>query len=446
MRKVLMIAYTFPPRGGSGVQRTLKFAKYLPQFGWQPVILTVSNPPIREVDHTLSGELPSDLAVHRAPDLDMRYVRAVTTRLFSRIAGRSKKGGSDSSTLTSSPRVTSRRAWADSLGIWLLIPDPCIRWLPGALLAGLKIIRTCDVIYSTSAPFTDHLVAWFLHMVSGKPWVADFRDPWTQYVIYQRSSRLRARIDAFLEELLLRTPDAVTVTCPETERGFHSLYPSLSRDKFVVITNGFDAEDFDQPVDSEFERFTIAYTGRFDDKKNTSRHFLRALRMLRSEHPELASQIQVVFAGSFGERSRGLLKEWDLEGMVKPLGYVLHQESVRLLLKSHALLLTLSDEPGVDLTYPGKLFEYLAAGRTILALVPEGATANLIREMDAGVIVSPRDMHTIKETILDLYTQYKHGNSLLRTYQDLQQFERRTLTNRLARCLDAVLQGQPACM
>ncbi len=142
----------------------------------------------------------------------------------------------------------------------------------------------------------------------------------------------------------------------------------------------------------------------------------------------------------FEEQSRGLVKQWNLEEMVRSAGYVPHHESIELLLKSHVLLLTLNDEPGVDLTYPGKLFEYLAARRTILALVPEGATADLIRELDAGRIVPPDDVEAIKKAVLELYNYYKQGNSLSRTYDNLQEFERRTLTQRLAQCLDAMLQ------
>lgn len=444
MRRVLMIAYTFPPRGGSGVQRTMKFAKYLPEFGWQPVILTVSNPPLREADYSLLGELSDDLPVYRVPDLDMHLIKRFVGELFSRDSQRSAKAGPDSAELTPSARGKVRKAWVSFAGTWLLIPDPCIRWLPAALLAGLRIVRQCDVIYSTSAPFTDHLVAALLHRFSGKPWVADFRDPWTQYVIYQHSSRFRSRIDAFLEEHLLKAADVIIVTCAATAKGFQDTYPSLPKDKFVEITNGFDAGDFDQPVCSHFDAFTIAYTGRFDSKKNASYSFLQALRELRCKYPEPASEIKAIFAGSFGEQSHVLLKQWGLEEeeMVKPLGYVPHHESVQLLLKSHVLLLTLNDEPGVDLTYPGKLFEYLAAGRPILALVPEGATADLIRDIEAGLVVPSDDVGAICKAILDLYSQYKQGNLLPRTYDSLQQFERRTLTERLARCLNAVSQNR----
>lgn len=446
MRKVLMIAYTFPPRGGSGVQRTAKFAKYLPVFGWQPIILTVSNPPLREADPSLLEELPDDLWVYRAPDFDGNFLKRTVDKLFSRNAQYSPKLGSEPSRLTTPTKGKVRRAWQGFIATWLLIPDTCIRWFPSALWIGLRIVKQCDIIYSTSDPFTNHLVAYFLHKLSGKPWVADYRDPWTQYVVYQRRSRLRSRIDALLEEVLLKSPDKIIVTCAATAKGFRDLYPFLSRDKFVEITNGFDAEDFDQPVDSYFDGFTIGYTGRFDDKKNASSSFLQALKVLRCEHPELASEIQVVFAGSFGQQSRVLLKEWGLQEMVRPLGYVLHRESVKLLTKFRVLLLTLNDEPGIDLTYPGKLFEYLAAGKTILALVPEGATANLIRSLNAGLIVPPNDVEGIKEAIIDLYKYYKEGNSLSRIYNDLQRFERRTLTERLAQCLDAVSQDGCTCV
>jgi glycosyltransferase involved in cell wall biosynthesis len=442
VRKVLMVAYTFPPMGGSGVQRTVKFAKYLPEFGWHPVILTVSNPSLREADVSLLEELPIDLPVYRTPDGNLPDLLRRTARkigLISSDGRHAEKTGSDSSILSPPAKSQSRTALSRFADVWLQIPDQFIYWLPTALRVGLRVVKQCDVIYSTSDPFTDHIVAVLLHALSGKPWVADFRDPWTQYVTYQRwSSRLRSRVDVFFEKRLLKIPDVVSVTCAATAKSFQEICPSLPKDKFIEITNGFDAEDF-QLVCSPFDRFTIAYTGRFHGKKNTSHSFLRALGELRRECPELVAEIQVLFAGMFEEECRTLLKQWDLEEMARPLGYVSHRKSVELLLKSHVLLLTLNDEPGVNLTYPGKLFEYLAAEKTILALVPAGATADLIRDMEAGLVIAPDDIEAIKRAVLDLYGRYKRGETLPRTRANLQRFERRTLTERLAQCLDGLL-------
>ncbi len=446
MHKVLIVAYTFPPMGGSGVQRTVKFAKYLPEFGWQPVILTVSNPPLREADASLLEELPNDLPVYRTPDVNFPYLLRRIARglgLISPNGQNSQKTGPAFPQPSSGAKSKLRTTLSRFADVWLQIPDQFIYWLPGALWVGLKVVKQCDVIYSTSDPFTDHLVACFLHKLSGKPWVADFRDPWTQYVVYQRwSSRLRSWVDGFFEKYLLKIPNVVSVTCVATAKSFQKLYPSLPKDKFVEITNGFDAEDFDRPICSYFDKFTIAYTGRFHGKKNTSRSFLQALGELCRERPELASEIQVVFAGMFEEQNYGLLKQWDLEGMVKSLGYVPHYKSIELLLKSHVLLLTLNDEPGVNLTYPGKLFEYLAARKTILAVVPEGATADLIQNMRAGLVIPLVDIEAIKKAVLDLYNQYKQGGIPSRTYDDLHNFERRALTERLARCLDGLLRDR----
>ncbi len=442
MRKVLMIAHDFPPIGGSGVQRTMKFAKYLPEFGWQPIILTVSNPSLYEADDSLLKELPDDLPVYRALDVSIRSLLGKKTGELPSPAGQdlAKIGADAPKPLRFRRKI--RKSLVSFADTWLRIPDSAIFWLPAALWVGLKIVRQCDAIYSTSAPFTDHLIASFLHKLSGKPWIADFRDPWTQNAIYQSSSRLRSRIDGFLEKEFLKNPDLVTVTCAATARGFQEAYPFLSEDKFIEITNGFDAEDFDQPISSPFDKFTITYTGQFYSKKNSSSPFLQALRELCCEHPELASEIQVIFAGIFGEQNRVRLKQWGLEEMVKPLGYIQHREGIKLLLQSHTLLLTLNDEAGTNLLYPGKLFEYLAARKTILALLPEGATADLIRDMGAGLIVPPNDVGAIRRAILELYHQYNRDKSLSKPYENLQQFERRTLSERLARCFDAVLQNQ----
>jgi glycosyltransferase involved in cell wall biosynthesis len=453
VRKVLVVAYTFPPIGGSGVQRIVKFAKYLPEFGWQPVILTVSNPPSEEIDRSLLQELPDGLSVRRAPDFNLVHLlRRMVRRLRSSSKSSNRKAGGGKVDVPASSRSVGvgrvRRAWRDFSETWLMIPDNRCYWLLPALWVGLSAVKDCDVIFSTSAPFTNHLVAYFLQKFSGKPWVADFRDPWTQYGVYQRpSSRLRSRVDAFFEALFLKSPDRVTVTCAATAGGFQRLYPYLPKEKFVEITNGFDAADFDQRmvIQSDrptFDRFTIVYTGRFvNEKHSRALSFLEALRELCRDHPELDSEIQVIFAGRFGEQGDEVLKRWELEEVVQLVGYVPHAESVKLLLKSHVLLLTLNDAPGTELLYPGKLFEYLAAGQTILALVPEGATADLVRDMGAGLVVPPDDVEAIKRAVFGLYNQHKQGNMLSRIYDDLQRFERRTLTRRLAQCLEGVLEG-----
>ena len=306
MRKVLVIAYPFPPLGGSGVQRTAKFAKYLPEFGWQPVVLTVSYSHVFEYsenDHSLVEELRSDLLVYRVPDINPIFLlRKAARKLTSRSDQRSAKTAPNSSTSSHSANPV-RQAWRNFTDTWLTIPDQFINWFPAALYVGLKLVRQCDIIYSTSDPFTDHLVAYFLHKLSGKPWIADFRDPWTQYVCYYQPSRLRTRIDAFFEELFLKIPDKVSVTCAATASSFQTAYSYLSPGKFIEITNGFDAQDFEQSATPCFDRFTIAYTGRFDGKKNSCSAFFQALRELCSEHLALASEIQVIFAGKFGEQA-----------------------------------------------------------------------------------------------------------------------------------------------
>ncbi len=449
MHHVLIIAYIFPPLGGSGVQRTTKFVRYLPEFGWQPVVLTVSDTSLSEVDISMLSELPADLPIYRAPDVRLPQLLRKAARRMGLISSPVHSSVKLDSPISASPSAKPvksglRRALSRFADVWLQIPDQFVYWFPAALRVGLKVIQQCDVIYSTSDPFTDHLVAWFLHKISGKPWIADFRDPWTQDVIYQHSSRLRSWVDAFFERQFLKTPQLITVTCAATATGFQRLVPSVTPEKFVEITNGFDAEDFKHPNFLPPDRFTITFTGRFDGKKNASVAFLSALRDLHDEHPELASEIKVIFAGAFGGQLRTLLKEWKLEEFVETVGYVSHNESVKRLFESHILLLTLNAEPGMELIYPGKLFEYLAAGKTILALVPEGATADFVRTMGAGIVVTPDDVAGIKQAIFDLYGQYKQGATLSKTYDNLGQFERRALAGRLAKCLDSLLPGDKA--
>jgi len=429
LKKALMIAIPFPPIGGSGVQRTAKFARYLPEFGWQPVVLTLHNYPLREADPSLLDELPADLAIHRVRNLTPLH----------RLRGDARPGAERPASRRNRP-TRPLKLLADLIRAWVLIPDAFIGWFPGALWTGWRLLRRegIDVIYSTSDPFTDHLVAAGLSRLSGKPWVADFRDPWTGYVQYQHTSRRRAAVDRRLEPMILDSADRVVVTCWPAAQDLLARYPHLKAAKFVEITNGFEPADFARPVTRRSDKLTIAYTGRFSSAKNASPGFLRALAGLAEETPRFRAGVEAVFAGLFGPSNHDLVRELNLEDMVKLLGYVRHQDSVQCLLAADVLLLTLNALPGTENTYPGKLFEYFAARKPILALVAQGATADLVREMDAGVVAPPDNVPAIKAALRELYDRHQRGDLSPGPCPDLSRFERRRLAGALAAQLDAV--------
>ena len=263
--------------GGSGVQRTVKFAKYLPSFGWHPIVLTVSNPPLNESDYSYLKELPEEVKVYRAPDFGSYYFNSPRKEpIIEAVSYLTLKNKNKGNKL-----VNYMKSVMDSL---VFIPDRSVGWMPLALNKGARIIRKLKInlIYSTSDPFTDHLIGFILKCLSGKPWIADFRDPWTINDSYKQPFSWRNRINKELEFLFLRKADKVIVTCGSLIDEFQLMYPSIGLDKFVEITNGYDSTDFEGLITEEISnsKLVIAVSGRFYSRKNFPLGVLCALKEL----------------------------------------------------------------------------------------------------------------------------------------------------------------------
>lgn len=434
--KVLMIAYSFPPRGGGGVQRTLKFVKYLRLFDWEPVVLTVKSRQHELWDDSMIEEIPEGVSTYRTFAVDplnmyQYFKRWPAPRSFSH-AGSTY--GKDTGDLL--------RVMKDIVHC-LSVPDTQIGWLPFAVLKGKKIIETenIDCLYSTSAPATAHLIALCLKRWKNLPWVADFRDAWEQHPFAVYQWKLRLKVEERLERAVLQTADRlVTVTSPIAEAMSRKNSQAV-QNKFSVITNGYDENDFrDLPLANKTEpdKFTIVYTGSFYDLR-TPRFFLEAMKRLLIEKPLLRDQIEAVFAGRWEEKDKEMIGYMGLEDVVKMKGYVTHDESLHLLNNGTALLLILvSNEVGV---YTGKIFEYLAVKKPILALVPSsGIAADLIRETKSGIVVDSEDVNAIKNAIFDMYSEYKKGTLAVRNNDSIiQQYERKNLTQQLATLFDGLI-------
>ena len=446
MNKVLMICYAFPPMGGSGVQRSLKFAKYLPENGWQPLVVAGEGSGgggDSERDESLLAEFPPEGLLHRATVLDpLRPLRRLWV-------------GDPVSNQTSPARPHAgdgmmvrflrlvRRLWQT----WAYIPDERAGWLVPALYRAIWTTRhhEIDVVYSSSDPYTAHLVAYLTSRVAAKPWVADFRDPWTQYAAhYTDRGPTRRRIDEFLERLFVSKADRVITATDGIQRLLLTPCGHAGLGPMTTITNGFDEDDFSQVAPDADKTFTLVYTGRFHSAQNESTAFLRAVRMLLDEHPGMAGAFKVRFAGSFGARCDRLVGQLALDGTVERLGYLPHREALRHLLQASALLLTIGAAPGSEAIQTGKVFEYLAARKPILAVVPEGAAAELIRETNSGVVVPPDDVVAIKNALYDFHSRYRDGTLCIPSDMCLDKYSRRQLTKKLGRVLDVLTQKDPS--
>ena len=403
-RGVLMVAYYFPPVGGVGVFRTLKFSKYLPEFGFVPIILTVRNRSTGALDSSLVSEVPREATVIETLSAEHRALRAP------RLLGLDPK--------------------------WFFIPDEQIGWIPFALRRGEAAIRRYDarVIYATAPPFTGLIIGHLLKRRTGRPLVIDFRDPWTQNVFTHYPTRFHRRAEERMERSVLRSADWVITTTAEMRKALVDRHPFIA-ERSETILNGFDSADFGglerMPNPNQF---TITYTGKIYGLR-TAEPFLAAVARFVGKDESLRRKVHVIFAGPKDADTGRTIHRLGLHDVAEQTGFLSHRESLRLMINADVLLLIMSErELGAGpaaMMIPGKTFEYLAARRPILALVPGGDAAALLTRSGAGILVGPDDIDGIEAALIDLFDRWRRGALTVPLF-DLSVFERRSQTERLA--------------
>lgn len=417
MPRLLVLAYYFPPMGLSGVQRTAKFVKYLPEFGWEPWVVTVGGVAYWAFDPSMWREVRGS-PVLRTPSLDPLWVLG---RVGKRREVRARRGTQDL-------LVRLHQAF--------LVPDNKLGWAPFALRGGMKLLkkRGFGAIYATGPPFTAHLVGVLLKRRSGLPLLLDFRDPWSRSPFLSFPSPLHMAVHSLLERVALRAADLCTVT-HKGIKGVLNL-PSRRPPEVVVLPHGFDPDDFRRTVPGGAGKFAVVYTGAFYGRL-TPKYLLEAVRGLLDEYPELREEIELVFVGAFREEDRELVRRWGLEDVVEATGYLPHRQSVERLCEAHLAWLMLGRGPFVHVWVPGKLFEYIGAGKPILACVPEGAAADLVRSV-GGTVVPPDDVEAIRGALMAYYRKWRAGELSPLPEEAVRMYDRRLLTGRLAGLLDAL--------
>lgn len=416
-----MVAYQFPPAGGSGVQRSAKFAKYLPMYGWEPVVLTRKASRIGLRDHTLLKELPADIEIIRTPARDLTAFSGPLSRMGKFIA------------------------WK------LLIPDGEILWTNQALKKARERLAKGDIssLYTTSYPYSDHLMGLRIKKVyPNLPWVADFRDEWTNnpYLLDKPYPAWRSRRERLMEREVLEKADRLIANTPVMKKNFVALHPDLDLERRMrVIPNGFDHEDFGQArVHNSERRFTVTYTGSLYLRRTPDNFLEAAGHLVRSGRIPKES-FCIRFIGNIKEKPINLsISRNGLEGVVEILPYMEHRDCIDSMLKSHVLLL-LEGGKGSECFYTGKLFEYIRTERPILALVSDqGAAADLIRRTRTGMVCHWSDTAAIERSLAELYDRWVSGTlKLSPNREEIQKYDRRVLTEKLATILDGMAAGRP---
>jgi hypothetical protein len=436
---VLIVTYYFPPAGGPGVQRVLKFIKYLRDFGWTPIVLVPQDPQYQARDESLLRELPTDLIVCRAAIFE-------PYDLYRKFTGKAKGVSLDVNVIKEAgAKLSLSERVAEMIRATLFIPDARIGWLWNAVQEGRKILKEYPVsmIYSSSPPYTPALIARRLHRISRIPWIAGFRDPWTGFHNTPDRWFLPRTIDRSLERSVFSEANLVEVAWKGIAEDALGKYPQISRDKFIHIPNGFDSADFPETdirkraIRPTNEKCTITYSGSLYGPRNPL-SFLTAIEQLIDKHEIDPTKMKLRFVGRFGAEIHEMLDRPKIKPMVEKIEYVPHARAVELLLDSNALLLIVDEVPSVAHIVPGKVYEYMGAMRPLIAIAPpEGAIGELLRETNAGEAVRQSDIAGQARLIKQIYNDWlNHTSSFPMEPEAISRYERREATRQLAGLFD----------
>ena len=424
MKKVLIIAYYFPPAGGPGVQRWLKFIKYLPDFNIQPIIYVPENPSYPIIDENLVSEI-SDQAVVLKNKIVEPYGLA---SLFSK-----NKTQKISSGIIPTERKQTK---TDKLLLWIrgnfFIPDARIFWVKPSVAYLKKYIQEneIDTVITTGPPHSLHLIGLRLKRQLKIRWIADFRDPWTT-IGYYHKLKLSSYADnehKIMERKVLNTADLIIVTSKSTKLEFQK----KTNQPIEVITNGYDAENISK---TELDKkFSLAHIGSFLSERNPITLW-QILSDLVKEVPGFATHLELKLIGTVSKDILDTIHSYNLSEYVNYLGYVSHQEAVMHQRKSQVLLLIEINSINTIGILPGKLFEYMISERPIIAIGPRSSDfSEIIRDTKTGAFFDYSEKDTLKKSVLEYYQRFLEEK--LQTHAvGLEQYSRRNLTERLSKLI-----------
>ena len=407
MKRVLIITYYWPPSGGSGVQRWLKMSKYLPENGWQPVIYTPENPESPVEDPSLLNDVSPDAEI-----IKRKIVEPYS--IYKKLLGIKGDQKVKVGFINEGER---KQGWKENLSLWvrgnLFIPDARCWWVKPSVRFLKKYLKEhpVDAIISTGPPHSMHLIALKLHKTLNIPWIADFRDPWTEIDYYsqlhltRRSDRKQHR----LEHEVLTQADQVVTVAPDGARRLEA----LGARNVKTIYNGFDWNQNDRKEEKRPQngKFNLTYIGVLSKIQNPE-NLWEAIAELIEENDSFAQKLQINLIGQIDRSVETVIREKELERYVVFKPYIPHGQVLQEQQAADLLLLLLMPEstPRAKGLLTGKLFEYLSSGRPILCIGPEdGDAAHIISEAKAGVTVGFEDKEKMKAEIMRLYEAYKKG-------------------------------------
>ncbi len=430
VKKVLIVTYYWPPSGGGGVQRWLKFAKYLPEFGWEPVIFTPENPDFELKDDSFQDQGINELEVIKIPIVEpFSLYRKILGKGAVQKQGVVDKGGS---------------SILGKLALWIrgnwFIPDARVFWVKPAI----KHLKTylkenpVDVIVTTGPPHSMHLIGNAIKRSLGIPWLADFRDPWTEWDVLKQLNLNKRSWEKHkrLEFEVLNMADAVVTVSKRLAARLDALsgIPCVN-----VVTNGYDAADFQESENEQVDKFRIVHMGLLNEGRNP-KHLWNVLDKRCAQDAHFNDCLEVVLAGTIEMSVKASIASFKhLSSKVTILDYVPHQEALEIYSKAAVLLLLVNQTSNSSWILPGKVYEYFSANKPILALgQQESDVFDMLKECGCQGFSQYHDKARIKQLVDEMFELYQSGTHKFSPL-GIEKYERKNLTGELAVLLENIV-------
>ena len=429
MKKVLIIAYYWPPAGGGGVQRWVKFVKYLREFNWEPVVFVPENANYPVEDLSMLSEVPEDIRIWKYPIIE-------PYDLYNVFTGKKKNSKIHANFLSEGKKL----GWKDSVAVWIrgnfFIPDARFLWIKPAAGFLIKKLQSnpVDAIISTGPPHSVHLIAQRINSDLGFPWIVDYRDPWTQIDYFNdlKLTFFAKWIHTRLEKKVLNQCDHIITV----GRSMASDLNQLTTTPKTVITNGYDTTDFVQK-DIHSEIFTISYLGVMNESRNPVA-FWKALSNLREQQTIPENNLAVNIVGQIDKTTELSIKESKISDDIYLQGYVNHSKALDFMHQSDLLLLVINRTQNNKTILTGKIFEYIASGKPILCIGPkDGDAAEILKELDTASVFDYEDIEGIQNHIAQLYFHYQSGQKTAGKNDSIK-YSRKFLTEKLTTILNTI--------
>lgn len=431
MKKLLIITYYWPPAGGAGVYRWLKFSKYLRESGWEPVIYTSEGGEYSVTDNSLVKDVPENITVLKQPVWE-------PYNIYKKFIGQKKEEKINVGFLS----VNKKKKFTEKFAIWIrgnfFIPDARRFWIKPSVKYLIKYLKEnpVDAMVSTGPPHSMHMIAYGIKQRMDIPWIADFRDPWT-YIDFYHELMLTGFADRKhhrLEQYVLKNADKVVTVSWDWARDFER----LGAKNVEVITNGFDEDDLIKNNIIPDKKFSLTHIGSLVKSRNP--HGLwKALQELVTENREFKNDLEIKLVGKVDFSVIESIKELQLDSNTHLVDHMSHNEVMKVIQQSQVLMLLINNTPNAMGIIPGKFFEYLSTRRPILCIgIPESDIARILSETGAGSTVNFDDAEGMKRYLLELYQKYKSGR-LNNISNDIEKYSRRSLCHSVANLLNTVV-------